>query len=149
MDTNIDALLERKKRLETSLAEAIKTRNAMEGKMQSRYDTQREEWALECEILEQQLVEINTVLEKLESINEQSQKQEVVSIGSNVELRIDEDDPETYIVLDGSGGLDLQGASTLSTKSPVGQSIIGARPGDKIRVKIKNRSIQIEILRVW
>ena len=129
MDADINELLERRKKLKASLIVAEETRNQMEGKMQSRYDTQKEEWALQCDIYENQIEQIDKLLAKLQKLKDTPTEptQDTVILGSQVELRIDDDDPVTYILLDESGGYKLKGISTLSTKSPIGKAILGIK----------------------
>lgn len=147
MGINVDALLKRKADLEKSLATAIETRNAMEGRMQSRYDTQREEWALQCEVIESQIEQVNKALTHISRLEKPTARKEV-SVGSVVQLRFDVDEPETYILLDESGGYDLKDMVTLSAKSPVGQAILGAKVGDEVCAKVGNRTIHVEIVSI-
>jgi len=143
---NLDELKRRRGEIEASLRAAIETRNAMEGKMQSRYDTQREEWALECEILEAQLKSMDDLIEKLSELGERNQG--VISLGSFVTLSIDGDQPSPYIILADHGGKVVDGVSVLSTQSPIGKAIIGRREGEKIRAKVPDGEVDVEILEV-
>lgn len=146
MDNKIKKLLERKADIEARLAEAIKTRNDMDGKMQSRYDTQKEEWAFQCDIYQHQLERIETLINQLTSTNIVSH--EKVHIGSTFSLKIGDDAPVTYMLLEEIGGYEVDGLQTISIKSPIGKALLGVKAGEKISIEVNNNTLVLEIIEI-
>jgi transcription elongation GreA/GreB family factor len=147
MEDKLLLLRERKEKLEKELFEAKKTRNEMDGKMQSRYDTQREEWALQCDILESQLHEVEKLIKEIGSIFLNSE-QKVVAVGSTVDLMFDNNEQEKFLLLDESGGHNLEKLTTLSIKSPVGKAILGRKVDDEVIINIDDLKIVIKIMSI-
>jgi len=146
----VDELLKRKEELEKALKAAQVTRDQMDGKMQSRYDTQKEEWALQCDIYESQIGQIDKLLAELQKLKEKPvvPTQETVVVGSQVELRVNSNELENYILLDESGGYRLKGVATLSTKSPIGKAILGAKAGDTVIIDVRGVKTKVQIVRL-
>lgn len=140
---NLNELLNRKKALQDSLSQAVKTRNEMDGKMQSRYDTQREEWALQCSMLENQIDQINLLIEKLSNLDNINKETEIVSIGMCVELIIDNEAPKSFILIDDSGGYSLGEITTLSIKSPIGKAVFGSSVGSTLKISLGSNDEEV------
>jgi transcription elongation factor GreA len=147
MWSQLQALEKRKQELFTSLAAAKKARDEADGKMQSRYDTQKEEWALQCDILESQIYEIDKLMERLKKL-EKPPSAAVVSVGHRVELEFEDGERAMFLLLDSQGGVDLDSVQTLSIDSPIGRAILGARPGDRVTAKMKTGGVQVQIVSV-
>lgn len=147
MSTKIkDELIRKKEELEANLQDAINIRNQMEGKMQSRYDTQREEWNMQCNLIEHQLHAVMKSLEEIESkINTNT---DFVSLGMIVELSIDGNIPEKFLLMEKNGGLLSGEITSISTKSPIGNAILGKKIGEMVFTKINQREIEIKILNI-
>lgn len=62
-------LLDKRNELIKELDESINIKNQMDGKMQSRYDTQKEEWAFRCELISRQLLITDQVISSLEDFH--------------------------------------------------------------------------------
>ncbi len=140
---NLNELLNKKKALQVSLNQAIKTRNEMDGKMQSRYDTQREEWALQCSMLENQIDQINLLIEKLSNLDNTGKETKTVSIGMCVELIIDNEEPKSFILIDDSGGYSLGEIKTLSIQSPIGEAVFGSSVGSTLEIPLGNNGEEL------
>ncbi len=145
--TVIDELTEKRIELVKNLATAEKTRNEMEGKMQSRYDTQKEDWAYTCSLIQSQLEWVDQLMKELNNI-EDLPNRDAISIGSIVELQIDQDPPESFLIVEETGGVKFSNISTLSTKTFIGKTIIGSKSGDTILADVRNNKVPVKILRV-
>ncbi|HQA29531.1 MAG TPA: hypothetical protein PLA02_10005, partial [Brevefilum fermentans] len=118
MDDRLKILFDRKAVLEDRLAKAEKTRNEMEGKMQSRYDTQKEEWAFQCSLYQQQIDTVNSLINQYQSLG--TVPDDIITIGSIFTIRFNDDgEPQSFILLERDGGFDLGGVKTISLQSPV------------------------------
>lgn len=142
----IKSLFKQREMLEKAHAAAIKTSNEMDGKMQSRYDTQKEEWAAQANLLAHNIARVNQLIKELSETK--ASESDSVSIGAEVTISINGDQPETYIIVDDVGGVKMQNISSLSTKSPIGSAILGAKLGDKISTQVNTNTITVEILSV-
>lgn len=106
-------------------------------------DTQRDEWNMQCNLLEHQL---NTVIKSIEELDsKQYTSTNFVSLGVIVELTIDGNPPEKFLIMEKNGGLLSGEITSISTKSPIGSAILGAKIGEKIIAKINQREIEITI----
>lgn len=147
---NLEDLIERRKQLEISYEEAVKASIEADGKMQSRYDTQKEEWAGRANLIAMQIQQIDQTISRLKeelSTASKTPPNEVI-VGSRVTLQIDEDEPETFIVLDLGGGTNVSNYQILSTSSPIGKAILGHRIGDKLVVQVNNNNLKIKVLAI-
>lgn len=139
-------LLSRRSQLEKELAAAIKTRNDMDGKMQSRYDTQREEWAMQCDIIETQIERLDKLIAQLADVH--STPVQEVTRGSKITISIDGDDPETYVLLEQGGGVQFAGIAILSTQSPIGRGLLGAKEGETRVVDVNGQKLSVHLLEI-
>lgn len=166
-NTELRLLEKRRERLIESLAAAIKARNEADGKMQSRYDTQREDAAQDVAMYEGLIAELDRLIAQISLVQTHTMAGSStlsdtndltatrrVEIGKLVTIRFDCGDSEDYLLLDGQGGVELGTCQTLSTSSPVGQLILGAHIGEVRRlflqdVKQKQQiEVEIEILEI-
>lgn len=165
--TELQVLERRRERLLESLAAAIKARNEADGKMQSRYDTQREDAAQDVAMYEALIADLDQLIAQVtevqtsshsslsvEGCNEDTDGATEVVVGKRVVLRFDGGEPEDYLLLDGQGGVELSTCQTLSTSSPVGQLVLGARVGEVRQLHLPSKdkthelTINVEILEV-
>ena len=145
----LDELIENREKLRVALKEAQITRDQMDSKMQSRYDTQKEEWALQCDIYISQIEQLDKLINDLNKLEENSiRTASEIIVGSKVKLLVDDEELETYILLDDSGGYKFEGGFTLSTRSPIGQAILGLRVGDKVIVEIFGTKKYIQVIEI-
>jgi transcription elongation GreA/GreB family factor len=144
---HLQTLNQRKRKLLESLAVAKKARNEADGKMQSRYDTQKEEWALQCEILESQIHDIDKLIKQLKSM-EAPRFPGTISVGHYVDIEFEDGECETFLLTDGQGGVDLGEVQTLSTDSPIGKSILGTQQGQEITVDLGETQISARVVSV-
>lgn len=146
---DIQMLRNKRKQLEKAYKSAEKARNEADGKMQSRYDTQKEDWALDCNIILGQIEAVDEQIAQLELLGESSQQgTSTVQVGHIVTISIDGDEPEIYLLVDKFGGQKLKGKSTLSVVTPVGASLIGKKHGDRYKIEVNGNQMKIQILDV-
>lgn len=133
--SHIDEQVERQRQHIKQLEEA---RNTAEGKMQSRYDTQKE-------TLNTQVNIGLDILGRLEAA-----KQEIaagvmcdkVEPGAYVDALID-GEPEQLLCL--RNRVDLSDVMVVSPQSPIGHALMGKIPGDKAVYSVGQREFKIEI----
>src|SRR5690606_13073241 len=108
-----------RQRLLQGLADATKARNEADSKMQSRYDTQKEDAAQDVAIYQGLLAEVTGLIEELEQL-ETNMNRDTVEIGSRITLEFDDGSQGEFLLLGRSGGTDLGEFQVLSSVSPVG-----------------------------
>ena len=77
----------------------------------------------------------------------EASESDVVGPGTIVEIRMDEDDTTTeYLV----GSIEERHATfdVLSVSSPLGQALLGARPGQRVAYTGPRRTFQVEVIRI-
>lgn len=166
-DDELQVLEKRRARLLESLAIAVKARNEADGKMQSRYDTQREDAAQDVAMYEGLIADLDLLIAQIKQMRsnvpantpidatvEHEHDSNRVMVGRRIAIRFDGGDREDYLLLDSQGGVELGTCQTLSTNSPVGQLILGASVGDVRSLRIKDKSgqkettVEVEILEI-
>jgi transcription elongation GreA/GreB family factor len=144
---NIERLKKQKEDLQKSFEEACKTSIEMDSKMQSRYDTQKEDWARRAEIIEHLIIEIQKQINYLESLSVPGQT-EFAEIGHAITLQ-DRDDVFCLLLVDGiGGGIKLENIQVVSIEAPVGKALLGRRQGDIISVLHNDEKIELKILAI-
>jgi transcription elongation GreA/GreB family factor len=165
--TELQVLENRRERLLESLAMAVKARNEADGKMQSRYDTQKEDAAQDVAMYEALIADLDLLIAQVMQVRtsptniappdaseDPVQMGGQVMVGKRVTIRFDGGDCEEYLLLDSQGGVELGTCQTLSTISPVGQLILGSQVGEVRRLRVKDESgekeiaVEVEILGV-
>lgn len=142
------AILEKRRRvLETSLAIAKKARDEADGRMQSRYDTQKEDAAQEVAMYEALLDNVNKLMTELSEL-ENSPATNTVTVGRHVVIEFEEGNREEFLLLDSQGGVNLGEYQTMSTDSPVGGAILDAHVGETVRVQLAQGLIVVKIVAV-
>lgn len=120
------------------IAQLEEARNTAEGKMQSRYDTQKETLNTQVNIGQDILERLETARQEIAAgvINAK------VEPGACVNALID-DEPEQLLCL--RTRVDLPDVTVVSPQSPIGQAIMGKLPGDKTAYFVGQRKFEIEI----
>jgi len=144
MQSELAVLEERKQRLEVSLATAKKARDEADGKMQSRYDTQKEDAAQDVAMYEALIADLGKLIDRLRLLDTTSQK-DMVEVGSQVTIEFEDGEQQVFLLLDSQGGVDIGQYQTLSTMSPVGKAVLGARLGQTVQVRLSNREMPVKI----
>ena len=144
MQSELAVLEERRQKLEASLAIAKKARNEADGKMQSRYDTQKEDAAQDVAMYEALIADLDRLIERLRLLNTTSQK-DTVEVGSQVTIEFEDGEQQVFLLLDSQGGVDIGQHQTLSTISPVGKAVLGARLGQTVQVRLSKREMPVKI----
>jgi len=146
LDDALKELAESHRQLLISWDEANKTSIDMDGRMQTRYDTQKEEYAARANIIMSQIESNEHLVNMLKKILI-SEKADTITIGCCVKLQIDDDEePLNLVLLDDLGGGSLCGFDLISVNSPLGKSIIGKRVGERINYSVANKIIGLRII---
>ena len=107
----------------------------------SEYDQAKNEQAQ----LEERIAKVETMLRNAKLIEEDEITTDVVSIGSKVVVNDLEYDEEMEYVIVGSAEADpFEGK--ISNESPLGNALLGKKPGDQVEVKVPDGSIKYEVL---
>jgi transcription elongation GreA/GreB family factor len=141
---DLTGLRMRRGELQRSYERAVKTSQEADGRMQSRYDTQKEEWAREAEMLHEQIIRLDEQIAYLSQLLSPSQYEEV-EIGHVVTLQVNGDDSENFLLVEGLGGTQIGEIQTLSNSSPIGKAILGKCVGDKVTVNLGGGSLEVYI----
>ncbi len=98
-------------------------------------------------IIEERIVEIETLLKNVEVVDSSEIDSERVSIGCRVKLRDMEfkEDME-FLMVGSTEASSLQGK--MSNESPVGKAILGHKKGETVKVETKAGKIKYKILEV-
>lgn len=123
-----------------------------DGKMQSRYDTTKEEMASLANSAMQSMGRTRRMISFFSEINtENGLSQDVIGIGTVVIVR-EQDRKETYFISKEAGGvtveIDKEKFSVVSAESPIGKILIGQRPGTEIQIAAPGgkRNLTIEAI---
>jgi transcription elongation factor GreA len=130
----------RRKEVSARLAEAISYGDLSEN---SEYDEAKNEQAF----LEQRIKELEEQIKFAEIITERkTDKKGIVQIGSTVKLRFPKGEEHEYTIV-GSTEADPM-MRKISNESPVGESILGKKIKDKVKVQAPGGDFEYEILAV-
>ena len=116
------------------------------GAMQSWSDKSREHLAKEIEIVDKSIQHLNSVIDQLRTLAPQDS--DVIQIGHVVDLQIEDDEPEKFLLLEDLGGIAAGDLMTLSTGSQIGQAILGKRVNEYVSAKVPQGVLNIQILSV-
>lgn len=94
----------------------------------SEYEDLKDEWAS----LEARIIELEQTLDRA-AIIQREEGDEIIGLGSRVTLRSEDGEEETWILVSPQEANTLDG--TISTQSPVGQSLVGRKAGDSATVR--------------
>jgi len=148
MKSQIEILENRRQQLLRGLATAQKAQFEADSKMQSRYDTQKEDAAQEVAIYQALIQGLDTVISRLKALDMQSTSSGVIQIGSRFSIEFDDGERDEFLLLDVQGGIDLGDCQILSSESPVGRAVLGTREGDSVCVELPSRKMLVRIVQV-
>jgi transcription elongation GreA/GreB family factor len=97
----------------------------------------------QIQAVEDQIDEITVLLSEGPTLQD-----DIISVGHIVTIRIDGGETTTYILVNEGGGHELSGKTTLSSGTPVGNTLIGRRIGETVSVDVGEEQITIEIVDV-
>jgi transcription elongation factor GreA len=100
--------------------------------------------------IQRQLAELEMKLKNVSVVDSDSVPEDVVFIGHTVRLLDLDDDSETLVKLMGeatpnSGGADVM---SVSANSPMGEALMKARVGDKVKVRAPRGTMEFKILEI-
>ncbi|GAB4343072.1 MAG: hypothetical protein Kow0037_30930 [Calditrichia bacterium] len=141
------AMVEEQIRLIKDAAENARERsNESEGRLQSRYDTQRIETGYLAEAYSQKLADYRKSLVGLQQIKRMKTNGKV-QVGSLMEINRGEQ-KEFYLLVPVGGGLTLSSPkiTTISVQAPLGRRLIGAKAGDTVSMPDRQGNTEIKIV---
>jgi transcription elongation factor GreA len=145
MDIDIQELESRKEKLLKALKRAEKARDEADSRMQSRYDTQKEDYALEADLIREQIQRLEKEIKQLKSLVK-PKNSEFITIGHTVRLQIGDDEPCEVVLVENFGGGSIGEKSTISRKSPIGNAILGRKAGDTVVMKLPDGEVNVHII---
>lgn len=123
---------------EVSIADLEIARNRADGKMQSRYDTQKEELNTQVNISRDVLDRANRFREEIEA----AEFRYSVESGAFLDLLIN-GEPKQFVFMNTSGT--LPDISVVTPDSPIGQAIVGKIPGDTAQYSVGVKQFKVDI----
>jgi transcription elongation GreA/GreB family factor len=143
---DLQAIREQVSRLQKQYEATKKTSLEMDSRNETRYDTQREDFAREAEMIERSIISLESLIAELEKTRV-APDAPVVSVGHTVTLEIDGDPPERFLVVNQVGGVAVGDVVTLSVDSPIGAAILGKRAGATATALVnKSRLLPVRIV---
>ncbi|NLY30961.1 MAG: transcription elongation factor GreA [Firmicutes bacterium] len=109
----------------------------------SEYDDAKNEQAF----IESRIVKLEKMLRNARLISEDDIQSEVVGLGSKVKLKDLEYEDEFEYMIVSSAEAD-PGEAKISDESPVGEALIGKKPGDVIEVEVPAGIVRYQIISV-
>lgn len=94
----------------------------------SEYEDLKDEWAS----LEARISELEQTLDRA-AVIQRTEGHDVIGLGSKVTLRSEDGEEETWVLVSPQEANTLDG--TISTQSPVGQSLVGRKAGESATVR--------------
>ena len=147
MDSMVQKLNDKRITLQNGLETAKKARDEADGKMQSRYDTQKEEAALDVAMHEALLADVDRLIQTLQDVRPTTPGS-TVEVGRLVTIEFPDGEFGAYLFLDEQGGVDLGDVQTLSVASPVGKAVLGASAGEERTVRLATGDMVVCIVSV-
>lgn len=140
---NADIRKLRSRRADLQQAQSQGHADIQAGDVTEQHERQLQQQWLNAQIqaVDDQIDEMNALLE-----NGPTSPDDVIAVGHVVTIRIDDGDPQTYVLVNESGGHELSGKTTLSSGTPVGSALIGQRVGASIAVEVGDAQLTIEIV---
>jgi transcription elongation GreA/GreB family factor len=129
-----------------SWEEANKSSIEMDGRMQSRYDTQKEEYAGRANMIMGQIQRLGRLSEFLQT-KVGSNRKDNIDVGNLVQIQFDEErNPMYLILLENLGGGTVCGFDLISINSPIGKSILGRKKGEKVTYNVGSQLVGLRII---
>jgi transcription elongation GreA/GreB family factor len=138
-------LEEKKRQLVRALRRAEKARDEADSRMQSRHDTQKEDYALEADLIRGQIERVGKEIEQLKCLR-RPRASDAIAIGHIVTLQIGDDEPCELVLVERFGGRAIGGISTMSVESPIGKAIVGKRAGETLVVKLAHGQVRVRVI---
>lgn len=127
---------EGRERFERQLAELRALKDEIRGRIRAAADDLDEQLAIRDEeaVLDTRLAALGRLLERARVVDPAEIDDGVVVLGATVELRDDESGRvDSYLL---TGMHEATGAGAMSVGSPVGQAVLGRRPGEAVEVEL-------------
>jgi len=144
----LEELRESRKALVASWESTNKTSIDMDSRMQSRYDTQKEEYAAQANMIQAQIDRVDELIEMLSNL-QRPESFDQVQVGHIVNIQVEHDDePMRVLLLEDLGGPILCNVQLLSVRSPLGRAILGKKVTETVIYQgpVGNVAVQIKAI---
>jgi len=149
----INYIDDRTKTTQKQVKDAVQAANDSPSRMESRYDSYREEYSMQAAAIGNNLVGLRLLREFLAGLlsGQALQNSNQIMLGALVGLNYgDGDDDEFVLLIPNSGGdhIEVSGKhiSTVSIESPLGAALIGHKIGDNVKYVSDRRTISVQIV---
>lgn len=123
-------------------AELEKNRNDSDSRMQSRYDTQKENFALELDIVLDLLARKGELKKEIESAG----SCDTAVPGASMVVSINNEEDENFLFMNTPGTFsDIQ---VITPVSPLGENLVGKKAGETVVYSVKSRSFTAVIKKI-
>jgi len=152
MQSIIEQLTEKKDMLIRSTQAAHEAATHEESSAEHRYDTRGLEASYLAGAQAKRVAELEQTIQILQRIECRAfEENEPIAVNALVQLEGDEGEV-WYFIVPRAGGLKLshqgQEIAVLTPKSPLAQKLLGAKVGDEIDVRVRNRILEYDVLAV-
>lgn len=127
----LEELQELRKKLVASWERANRASIEADGAMQSQHDTQKRDYAFEAAVIQSQIDRVDKLINRLRNL-QRPESVDRVQIGHIIRLRVENDDPADFLLLEELGGSVLGDVQLISTQSPLGKAILGKKVGETV-----------------
>jgi transcription elongation GreA/GreB family factor len=136
--------------LRSQRAELQQAQSKTNEDIQAGDEAQRQDGRIQHHRLTHQLQAVEDQIEEMNSLlsDGPGSQDGTISIGHVVTIRIDGGETKTYVLVNERGGQELSGKTTLSSQTPVGNTLIGRHGGETVSVGVGEERITIEIMDV-
>lgn len=124
-----------------------------ESTAENKYDTRGLEASYLAEAQSRRATELEQTIRLFKSMKPRSfSDEDNITLGALVELS-DEDDSQWFFLAARAGGtkvtLEGQTISILTPQSPLGKQLMGAQLGDPVELRLRNKTVEYEILQLF
>jgi len=98
--------------------------------------------------IERELVDLEKKVKSAAVVDSDSVPKGMVFLGHTIKLLDLDDDSETLVKLVGEAGPPIQGVMQVSATSPMGESLMKTRVGDKVRVRAPGGTMEFQVLEI-
>jgi transcription elongation factor GreA len=142
----LDDLRKEKEQLQVMYEELIQSSIDFDGKMQSRYDTQKEEYAAQAELMGDSIRRIDRRIAQILEMEEGGEAV-VAEVGTHLTLEIDGDEAIEAVLIADTGGA-AGGLQLISLNSPIGKAIRGRHVGETAIVDAPGGQFSVKIVAI-
>ena len=148
-DIDLEGLRKEREKLVERYEELIKASIDFDGKMQSRYDTQKEETAAQANLVGELIKRMDRQIAQVSELESGNVANGRVSIGSKIMVSIDDEEPFEAVLIADTGGSKVSGVRLISANSPMGKAIEGKKIGETVLVEAPGGKISVTVTAIF